>query len=118
MLATGLLASAGLVAAVGGRWGVAVALAQMAVAAAIATHLLSPWPPAWAILATLPAPIAAARHWTAGLPGACQCTRLPHPPPGLISLTGLAVLVDVGLLVAALVVTNAARTAEVGKLSR
>jgi hypothetical protein len=116
-LALGLLVSAGLLAAGGDWWGLAIGTSQVGLAAAIALRPSSPWPPAWTVLAALPAPVAAARHWAAHLPGACKCARLPHPPPGLVSLTGLAVAVDIGLLAVALAVTAASRTAKVGKLA-
>lgn len=108
MLATGLVISAGLLAAVGGWSGLVLALLQLAVAAAVTVRWNSVWPPAWAILALLPGPVAAVRHWTVQLPGACQCARMAHPP-ALVSLAGLAVLVDVALLGLASAVTLANR---------
>jgi hypothetical protein len=102
ILASGLCVSAALVAAQGGWPALVLAAAQLALAGAIVVRWTSPWPPAWAVLALVVAPVEAVRHWTARLPGACPCARLPHPPPGLWSLTGLAVLVDVGLLALAL----------------
>jgi hypothetical protein len=65
----------------------------------------------------VPGPLGAARHWSAHLPGACHCARLPQPPPGLISLTGLFVALDVALLALALGLTAGHRRQQVGKSS-
>ncbi len=116
LLAAGLLVSAALLAAVGGWWGVALGAAQAAVGGAIAVRPDAIGGRAAACLLCVPAPFAAIRHWTARLPGACRCARLPQPPPGLVSWIGLAVALDLVLLGATLWVTARCR-AEVGKSS-
>lgn len=117
LLAGGLSILAGLLAAIGSWPGLAFALAQLGIAVAVVLRWRSMWPPAWAVLVLIPPPLAAARHWTVRLPGACQCARLAHPPPALVSLTGLAVLIDLALFALALALTVANRRAMVGKLS-
>jgi hypothetical protein len=116
VLATGLVASAGLSAIVGSWSGTLLAAAQVGLAAVVALRLGSPRPAAWAVLVLIPGPLAAARHWTADLPGACRCARLPHPPPGLVSLTGLTVALDLVLLGLALVLTAADLRQKGGKI--
>ncbi len=98
LLATGLLISAALLSFVGGGWGLAFGASQAALGVAALLRPRSPLPLAGALLLLVPAPLAAIRHWTARLPGACRCARLPKPPPGLVSLTGLAVTLDLALL--------------------
>lgn len=117
VLGLGLLASAALMAALGGWSGAILGAAQAGLAVTVAVRLRSPRPAAWAVLVLIPAPLAAARHWTARLPGGCRCARLPHPPPGLVSVTGLAVLLDLGLLGLALALTAAHLRPKVGKSS-
>ena len=101
-LATALVVCALLLTATGGLPGLVLGGAQAALAVAIVIQPASPWPAAWAVMALLPGPLLAARHWTAGLPGACHCARLRRPPPALVSLTGLAVVVDLAVLALAL----------------
>jgi hypothetical protein len=98
LLAPGLIVSAGLVLAVGGVWGYVIGAVQLVLGVALFLRPRSQGAIIGATLSLVPAPWAAIRHWTAGLPGACRCARLPHPPPGLASVTGLAVLVQVALL--------------------
>jgi len=117
VLAIGLIACAGLMAMVGGWSGAVLGAVQAGVGAAVALRLGSPRPAAWAVLVLVPGPLAAARHWTAQLPGACQCARLPHPPPGLVSMTGLGVALDLVLLSLALALTAADLRPKVGKSS-
>jgi hypothetical protein len=117
-LAGGLLVSAVFLTAVGGWSGLGLGVAQVGLGAAIVLRPRSPWPPAWSIPALLPGPFAATVHWTAHLPGGCGCARLAHPPPGLVSLTGAAVALDIALLGLAVGVTAANRRAEVGKSSQ
>ena len=117
LVAPGLVVSAVVVAALGGWWGVAIGAVQAAAGVALFLRPRSPGPRAAAGLALVAPPVAAIRHWTARLPGVCRCARLPHPPPGLVSLTGLAVALDVGLLGLALWRTAAHRQAEMGKSS-
>jgi hypothetical protein len=109
LLALGLMVSAGLVAAVGGAWGYVIAALQVALGGALLVRPQARGPIAGAMISLVPAPLAAIRHWSAGLPGTCKCARLPHPPPGLVSLTGLAVAVDLSLLGYALWLTAARR---------
>jgi hypothetical protein len=118
LLATGLLLSAGLLTALGGWAGLAIGVAQAVVAVALLLRPSTAGPLAGAILLLVPAPLAAVRHWTARLPGACRCVRLPHPPPGLVSLTGLVVALDLLLLGLAMWLTAAHRQRELGKSSR
>jgi hypothetical protein len=117
VLGLGLVASAALMAALGGWPGAILGAVQAVLAMVVAVRLRSPRPAAWAVLVLIPAPLAAGRHWTADLPGACRCARLPHPPPGLVSVTGLAVLLDLGLLGLALALTAAHLRPKVGKSS-
>ncbi|MDQ1394720.1 MAG: hypothetical protein QOF30_3697 [Acidimicrobiaceae bacterium] len=117
ILATGLVVSAIVVSAIGGWWGWAIGAAQVAIGAAVVARPASPAPAAAAILVLIPAPLGATRHWTAHLPGGCGCAALSHPPPGLVSLTGLVVTLDVLLLVLALWLTATNRRARVGKSS-
>jgi hypothetical protein len=117
LLATGLIVSAAVVSAIGGWWGWAIGAAQLALGAAIVAWPASPAPAAAAVLVLIPAPLAAIRHWTARLPGGCRCAVLSHPPPGLVSLTGLVVALDVLLLALALWLTATNRKAQVGKSS-
>jgi len=117
LLATGLAISAALVSAVGGWWGIAIGVTQAALALAVFLRPQSHGAQAGSILTLIPAPLAAARHWTARLPGMCHCSRLPHPPPGLVSLTGLVVALDLALIGLALWLTAANRQAEMGKSS-
>jgi hypothetical protein len=115
LLATGLVASAALICLVGGGWGYAIGAVQAALAVAIVVRRGSLVPVATAVAALAPPPLAATRHWTARLPGACRCARLPHPPPGLVSVTGLAVALDLALLGLTLWLMATNRTPEVGK---
>ncbi|MDP9075296.1 MAG: hypothetical protein M3N98_14265 [Actinomycetota bacterium] len=101
VLGSGLVLSAVAVLWLGGWTGAVMAAGQLAAAAAVV------WRPtdlgAWAaatITLILP-PVAAIRHWTAGLPLACHCQRLPAAAPGLASLTGAVVLADLVLIVLA-----------------
>jgi hypothetical protein len=111
-LASGLTVSALLLAARGGWPGAVIGAAQLAAAVAL---LLRPVRPtgkgtlAVAALALVPAPVLALRHWTAGLPLVCQCSGPAKPAPGLLSLTGLAVAIDLALLVLAIGPVLAAR---------
>jgi hypothetical protein len=115
LLATGLFISATLVAAVGSWWGWGIGALQGAIGVAVVCWPRSPRPVAAAVLALVPPVLAAVRHWTARLPGACACARLPHPPPALVSVTGLVVAID-GLLVGlTLWLLATTRGAEVGK---
>ncbi len=103
LLATGLAVSAGLVIVAGagsggGGWAIGIGGGQAALAGALLLRPRSTGPLAGAVLFLIPAPLAAVRHWSARLPGACQCARLPQPAPGLVSLTGLVVVIDLALL--------------------
>ena len=117
LLATGLGVSAVLVSAIGGWWGLAMGTVQGALALAIFLRSRSSGVQAGAVLALVPPPLAAVRHWTARLPGVCRCARLPHPPPGLVSVTGLVVALDVVLIGLALWLAAANRQSEMGKSS-
>lgn len=112
LLATGLVVSAGLLSVVGGWWGLALGAAQAALAVAALFRPQSPSPLAGAMLSLVPAPLEAARHWIARLPVGCRCARLPHPPPGLVSVTGLMVVLDVSLLALTAWMTATKRNAE------
>jgi hypothetical protein len=116
-LATGLLLSAALLIAIGGWWGLVIGVAQGALGIAAFARPGARAPLAGAVVALVPAPLAATRHWTARLPGSCSCARLPHPPPGLVSATGLVVAFDLALLGLALWQAAAIRRAEVEKSS-
>ena len=118
LLAPGLIVSAALVAAVGGGWGYVIAAIQVALGAAIFLKPQSRGPIAGAMISLVPAPLAAIRHWTAGLPDTCKCARLPHPPPALVSLTGLAVAANLVLLGYALWLTAARRQLQVVQSGR
>lgn len=117
LVATGLVVSAALLSVVGGGWGAVIGAVQAALGAALVLWPHSSAPLGGAVLAVAPVPLAAARHWTAGLPGACRCARLPHPPPPLVSLTGLAVTLDIVLLALILWLAAALRHGKVGKSS-
>jgi hypothetical protein len=117
LLATGLIVSAVMVSAIGGWWGWAIGAAQLALGVAIVARPAPPAPAAAAVLVLIPAPVAATRHWTAHLPGGCRCAALAHPPPGLVSLTGVAVALDVALLALSLWLTATNLKAQVGKSS-
>lgn len=113
-LAAGLTASAALVALVGGAFGVAIGTAQAAVAVWLVLRPAAPGPVGAAVLTLAPVPLTAAWHWTARLPGACPCARIPKPP-GLVSVTGLTVALDAALVGLAMWLVVSYRHAEVGK---
>ena len=114
-LVAGLTASAALVALVGGGFGIAIGAAQAVVAVWLLARPAAPGPVGAAVLTLVPAPMSAAWHWTARLPGACPCARLPKPPPGLVSVTGLTVALDAALVGWAIWLAVSYRQAEVGK---
>lgn len=114
-LAAGLTASAALVALVGGGVAIAIGTAQAVVAGWLLARPAAPGPVGAAVLTLVTAPISATWHWTARLPGACPCARLPKPPPGLVSVTGLTVALDAALVVLAIWLAASYRQAEVGK---
>jgi hypothetical protein len=118
LLAPGLIVSAALVAAVGGGWGYGIAAVQLALGATLLVRPQWRGPIAGAMISLVPAPLAAIRHWTAGLPGSCKCARLPHPPPALVSVTGVAVAFDLVLLGYALWLTAARGHLEMIPLGR
>ena len=93
----GLLLSAGLLASVGGRAGIALAVLQLAAAAAIVVRPGQPAPLAAAAFMLVVAPVSAIVHWTAESPLGCRCQRVAHAP-GLVSRTGLVVVADLVLL--------------------
>jgi hypothetical protein len=109
LLAGGLIVSAGLVWTVGGAWGYVIGAIQLALGVAVIVRPNARGPLAGAMISLVPAPLAAVRHWTAQLPATCHCARLPHPPPALVSVTGLAVAFDLALLGYALWLTASPR---------
>jgi hypothetical protein len=117
VLATGLIVSAVVVSVVGGWWGWSIGAAQLALGIAVVAWPTSPAPAAVAVVVLIPAPLAAIRHWTAHLPGGCRCAALSHQPPGLVSLIGVAVALDVSLLTLTLWLTATNRKARVGNSS-
>jgi hypothetical protein len=117
VLSVGLVTSGALVAVVGGTWGIAFGVAQVAAGVGVGVWRRSR-DPLVAGLVSLVAPVlVTARHWSAGVPGVCHCARLPHPAPALVSTTGLAVLLDVVLVGLTVAVLAANRQVEVGNSS-
>lgn len=115
-LAAGLLVSGALLAILGGWSGVAFAVLQAGCAVALVRWPASPGPVGGALVAVFLPPVAAIRHWTARLPGACPCARLPHPP-ALVSWTGLVVLLDIVMLALAIFLATAHRRVDMRQSS-
>lgn len=115
-LVVGLLVSGGLLAIIGGWSGLLFGVVQVVCAAAVVRRPASRGPLVGALVTVFLPPVAAIRHWTARLPGACPCARLPHPP-ALVSWTGLAVLLDIGLVGLAILLAAASRRADMRQSS-
>lgn len=75
--------------------------AQLAVAASLAVRPAEMATLALAAVVLVPAPLLALRLWTSRLPLMCRCAAPTKGAPGLFSLTGVVVALDIGLLVLA-----------------
>jgi len=98
VLAAGLTLSAVMLAIVGGVPGLVVGGVQLVTAVALILRPPQAGTLAVAALALVPAPLAAFRRWTARTPVGCTCLGPPGHTPGFVSLTGLVVLLDLGLV--------------------
>jgi hypothetical protein len=116
LLALGLIVSGIVVAAIGGWTGLVLGAGQVAMGTAALLWPRSSGPLGGALLFLVPVPLEAARRWTNRLPLTCPCVRSAHPP-ALVSVTGLAVVLDLALIAVLLHQAARQRRGAVGRSS-
>ncbi len=98
VLPIGLTVSAVLVGVIAGWPGLIVAGMQLIAAIGLMIRPAQAGVLAVAAVILFLTPVAALRTWLAKSPLGCSCFGAPAHPPGLVSLTGLVVLTNLGLV--------------------